>query len=216
MARELDVATVRGWLLKRPRPQIINLTLADGEPKELQRAEGGSWQEVAESICALDPLLIEALDAKGKSLRAVKAHELANELRARDNERVAPPAALHTDPETARLCYMADLLHRAYQHATDVAFDKVTACYDTSFTKLVELVERIDQRSDALEKRLERTELRWRQEVNERLEERIEAAEAAAEAAKEGQGDLGSQILGSFMGGVGAGQSEAKPNGKGD
>jgi hypothetical protein len=121
---------------------------------------------------------------------------------------VPPPPAIHTDPETARLCYVADLLHRSYQHATDVAFERMASAYEAAFARLVDLVEKIGERSDAIERRLERTETQYRREVNDRLEEALERAQ------EQGEGGV-ADFLQNFMGGIQMGRASAVPtNGK--
>lgn len=215
MAHDVDVATLRAWLLKRPRPEVLRLTCEDGEQRDLSRTEGASWQEVAQSIAALDPVLIEAINAAGKSLRAIRADELERGGRQRDNERVPPPPAIHSDPETARLCYMADLLHRAYQHSTDVAFEKVANAYDQAFQRLVDITERMDARSEAIEKRLERAESAYRRELQDRLDEKLEAVEQAAQANGGGDGIVQNFVSG-LISGQAMGAGAPKPNGKGD
>ena len=197
-----DVPALRSWCMKRPRPDGVRLGFSDGTDKYLPRTNEQSWQEIAETIAALGPSLIECVKADGTVIRAKQADDMGREDRARDNGRVPLPTALHSDPETARLCYTADLLHRAYQHATDVAFDKVLAAYDTSFARLVDLVEKIGERSDAIERRLERTETAYRREVNERLEDALERAQ---------EGDNGGLVetLQNFVGGIQMGKAAA-------
>lgn len=202
-----DVAGLRSWCMKRPRPDGVRLSFSDGTDKYLPRTNEQSWQEIAETIAALEPTLIECVKTDGTVIRATKSDEMGKEDRARDNGRVPLPTALHSDPETARLCYTADLLHRAYQHATDVAFDKVTAAYDTGFARLIDLVEKIGERSDAIERRLERAETAYRREVNERLEEALAAAQ------EQGQGGV-ADFLQNFMGGIAMGNAAAPTNGK--
>lgn len=202
-----DGPAVRHWCMKRPRPDGIRLTFADGQDKYLPRTNEQSWQEIADTVCALEPTLIEAVKSDGTVIRAMKTEDVGKEDRARDNARVPVPSALHSDPETARLCYMADLLHRAYQHSTDVAFEKVTSAYDTGFARLIDLVERIGERSDAIERRLERAETNYRREVNERLEEALERAQ------EQGEGGV-ADFLQNFMGGIAMGKAATPGNGK--
>jgi hypothetical protein len=200
----IEVPVLRLWCMKRPRPEAIRLYFEDGETKTIPRQGEQSWQEMSESIAALDPVMVEALGKDGVLLRACKSGDLAREDRTRDNRRVEAPPALHADPETARLCFMSDLLHRAYQHSTDVAFERVAGAYDAAFSRLVELVEKVGDRSDAIEKRLERTELEYRREMQDRVDE---ALDKAAEQAGSGDGLAG--LLSQFAGGLTLGQQTA-------
>jgi hypothetical protein len=208
----IQPSVLRSWLMKRPRPAMLRLHLSDDVTQEMARAEGQSWQDMADSIAAMDPIVVEVLDKDNKLLRAIKPQEEdANGGRVRDNRSVVVPPALQTDPETARICFLADLLHRAYQHSTDVAF-----------TKLVELVDRIDARSTAIETRLERTERAYQQSLQAQIDDAFDRAEeaGAAAAAAGGEGDFESMMVKSFMGGMQTGRAEkgkppAKPsNGK--
>lgn len=204
---DIDIGGLRQWLMKRPRPDALRLTFQDGDVKLLPRADQ-PWQELAETVVALEPTLVECCDKEKTVIRAIKGADLGKFERERDNSRVQPPAPLHSDPETARMCYVADLVHRAYQHATDVAFEKVAGAYDTAFARLIDLTERIDARADNMERRLERAEALYRREANERLQEAIERAEE--EGGAEGFGGL----VKSFLGGMEMGSS-APTNGKG-
>ncbi len=197
-----DGPAIRSWCMKRPRPDGIRLSFSDGQDKYLPRTNEQSWQEIADTVCALEPVLLEAVKADGTVIRAMKTAESEKPDRARDNARVPVPAVLHNDPETARLCYTADLLHRAYQHSTDVAFEQVSTAYSAAFLALTDLVEKIGERSDAIEKRLERAETNYRREVNERLEEALERAQ------EQGDGGL-VETLQNFVGGLQMGKAAA-------
>lgn len=203
----IDPKALRIWCMKRPRPDALHLSFDDGEEKTIPRQEAQSWVEMAQSVSALEPLLIEALAKDGSVLRAIKTEDVSAEPRVRDNARVPAPPALHADPETARICYTADLLHRAYQHSTDVAFEKVCSAYDAAFSRLVEIVEKVNERSDVIERRLERAETAYRNEVQDRIDEALDAA-----AQKAGSSDGLSGLLESFVSGLQlAGKSDKKP-----
>jgi hypothetical protein len=147
----MNALAIRRFLLRQPRPARLRLTLSTGDVQEMNFAGASKlqaeWSKVAESIAAIGPELIEVLTAEGSLARAVRP---AAEPSASDSG-PDPPKVLSDDPETARLTHFANLIHRAYEHSTVVAFGK-----------LVELVERIDARSDSIEQRLERTESAYR------------------------------------------------------
>lgn len=190
-AREL-----RNWCIRRPQPAVLRLTLETGDVQEVHWRKGVSWAELAESAAALAPLVVEALDAKGNLIRAMRADQVEP---VRDNKSVDVPTSLSTDPETQRLCFVANLLHRAYQHSTDVAF-----------TKLVELVERIDNRSDAIETRLERTERNYFAVLQQRIDEAFDRVEEERERARketDEDGGVLKELVTEFAGGVAAGKA---------
>jgi hypothetical protein len=210
--------------MKRPRPAMLRLHLADDVVQEMARAEGQSWQDMADSIAAMEPLVVEVIDKDGKLLRAIKPQEEDQDgRRVRDNRQVPLPPALHTDPETARICFTADLLHRAYQHATDVSFEQCQKAYSEAFGRLIDLVERIDSRSTAIETRLERTERAYQRSLQDQIDDAFDRAEeaGAAAAAASTEGDFETMMVKSFMGGMQTGRAEKnkppqppKPNGK--
>lgn len=160
---------------------------------------------VAESIAAIDPELVECLSADGSLIRAMRPGRPEDQL----SSPPEVPAALASDPHAAMICLFAQLLYRATEHSTEVAF-----------TKLVELVERMGERSDAIEKRLERTEAAYRREQAERIDDLWDRAEEMAQAGNgEGAKEM---ILRQFLGGMNAGRSArgaetnppaSKPNG---
>lgn len=193
----MNVRAIRGWLLQQPRPALIRLTTGDGEPQELK--PGRSFARTAESIEALNPELIEALDSNGKLLRATNLREPEHATQA-----AAVPAELTGDPQAAMLTHFSNLIARAYEHSTDVAFQK-----------LVEVVERIGDRADAIEQRLERAESAWRRAVREQIDDAFDRADEHAERAAEQQGDIGGELVKQFMGGALTSKppSTARPNG---
>jgi hypothetical protein len=196
----VNARTIRGWLLQRPKPSMLRLTTGDGEPQELRPAK--SFAKTAETIEALNPELIEALDDKGRLIRATSLREPES-----DTTPAVVPTSLSEDPETARLTHFANLIARAYEHSTDVAFQK-----------LVDVVERIGDRSEAIEQRLERAEAAWRREVNRQIDDAFDRAEEREERAAEAAApDLGTQLAQNFLGGaLGAGvrpPAKARPNG---
>lgn len=204
----MNVQNLRGWLLQLPKPALVRCTV-NGETEELK--PGKSWQRLAESIAALDPEQVTALDAEGKILRAVRMDDSD----ARRSDAAAVPEALKVDPQALMLTHFANLIHRAYEHSTE-----------TAFTKMVELVDRMNDRSQGIEERLERAEARSRRLQDEAVSDAYERAEELAAQAVAG-GDkeaLGLQMLNMFMQGRGgvapaaaaaAANGAAKPNGKG-
>jgi len=201
---------IRTWLMARPRPSMLRLTTGDGEPQDLR--PNRSFLKTAETIEAMNPDLIEAVDKDNNLLRAMNLHEPETDS---GGEHAKLPSGLEADPQALMLTHFADLVHRAYAHSTDVAF-----------TKMVELVERMGDRSDAIEQRLERSEAAHRRLVTEQVDDAFDRAEQIAEqAGQDAGGGMVEQMAGAFMqGAMGTGpaprggpvKAKGKPNGKAD
>ena len=169
---------IRKFLLRQPRAAVIRLTVR-GVPQEIKPTRGQNLSKVADTVYAVQPEVIELFDDDGKLLRAIRP-DIEHE---QSSEQPKPPQQLTNDPETARFTHVAALLAKAYEHATDVAFGK-----------LVELVERIDARTDSLEQRLERTESLYRRTLHEQLRDMQDEARAVLEQRGEEQEDGGTML----------------------
>lgn len=194
----MNANDLRGFLLQQPKPALIRCS-TDGEIEELK--PGKSWAKTAATIVALDPDQVLCYDAAGKLIRATKFEAEAEPRRA-SSPAPTLPDVIAQDPHAALLTHFSNLLHRAYEHSTQVAFDK-----------FVELVERMGDRSDSIEQRLERTEARARRLQDDQIEDAYARAEELAEQASAGQGDdaLKQHLMSSFL----AGQLQRGPtNGK--
>lgn len=195
----MNTQRIRGWLLQLPKPHKVRVT-GDGEPQLL--TPGRSYAKLADTIAALAPDLVECLDKDGNVIRA----ERLESEDARRSDAAAVPAALQADPQALMLTHFANLLHRAYEHSTEIAF-----------SKMVELVDKMNDRSDSIEQRLERTEAANRRLLQDAVDAEIERAHEQARQ-ENGEGDLGQQLLGGFMSGAMNGKTQAAktaPNGKG-
>lgn len=194
----MNAREIRMFLLKLPKPASVRVSGDNVETQTLNSAKNA--MRCAETIEALDVDLVECLDAKGALIRAMRLSD------DEEGQRAAIPAVLSADPETARLTHFANLLAHAYEHSTDIAFQK-----------LVEIVERMGDRSDAIEQRLERAEARARRLADEQIEDAFERAEELAEtkvAEAAANGGLGDQIVTSFLAGkLQGGAAALKPNG---
>lgn len=191
---------IRGFLLQLPKPALVRVTTGEGETEEL-KPNGRTYQKLATSIEALDPQLIQCFDSDGKLLRAMRC----DDSEARRSDAAAVPAALVSDPETARLTHFANLLHRAYEHSTEVAF-----------TKLAEIVDRMNERSESIEQRLERAEAHNRRLINDQIQDAFDRAAEMAEQAQQQEGSgFEQQMQSAFMSGLLTKQpaATAKPNG---
>lgn len=193
----MNASRIRGWLLQVPKPSAVRVT-GDGEPQTLK--PGRSYAKLAETIVALGVDLVEALDKDGNVIRATRFQ--ADE--AHRSDAAAIPAGLEKDPNALMLTHLANLIHRAYEHSSEVAF-----------TKLVELVDKMNDRADGIEARLERAESRNRALLQDQVDAELQRAEEVAAAA--GGEDLGQQLMGGFLSGAMTKPQAAKPaaNGKG-
>jgi hypothetical protein len=193
----MNAGAIRAFLIQQPPLTSIRLTDANGDTSLIEPGKR-SKAKVAETIAAMAPDLIECLDKDGNLLRATRPEST---MPARGATAPALPPELQRDPESLRLTHFANLVHRAYEHATDIAF-----------AKLVELVERMDQRSESIEQRLERAEAGMRREQRERLDDMWDRVAEAAERAE--SGDSRDQIVTGLLQGALAGKAQqAKPNG---
>lgn len=195
----MNATRIRGWLLQLPRPSFVRVT-GDGEPQTLK--PGRSFSKLADTIMALSPDLVEALDKDGAVIRATRMQ--AEE--AQRSDAAAVPEGLKADPQALMLTHFANLVHRAYEHSSEIAF-----------SKLVELVDKMNDRADGIEARLERAEARNRSLLQEAVDAELDRAQEVAAAATNGEGDLGQQLIGGFLSGAMNKQQTAKPaaNGKG-
>lgn len=174
----MDGKSLRFWCLHNPRPKMLRVHCADDSIQEITAPRPGqSWSQVANTIAALQPTLVEALDEKGVIIRATRAPEEEVEgAEKRIGADIDVPPVLSTDPETARVTHFANLLYRSHRFATEVAF-----------AKMVELFERMDARSTSIEQRLERSEANYRRALQQQVDDAFDqAADIAAAAQQQG------------------------------
>ncbi len=122
----MTVRDIRGWLLCQPHPSSLRILGADDAEHKFAIENGSSWVRVAESVHALQPVLLEALNAKGELIRATRPNEVDEE----EEEQTESFAV--SDPESQRLIVFAKLLADAYKHSNDVAFDKLASLFDAT------------------------------------------------------------------------------------
>lgn len=177
----MSLSRIRGFLLKVPKPSKIRVSSGDAEPQEIKPAR--SYARTAESIDALGVDLIECLDKDGVLLRALRLTDPESHR----SDAADVPKGIEVDPGALMLTHFANLLHRAYEHSTEIAF-----------TRLVELAERLSSHTESIEARLERTESLLRREQSDRLDD---AYERASEAIAKGDGSdpLVQQMMAAFM-----------------
>jgi hypothetical protein len=195
--------------MQQPRPHVVRVTTVDGAVHEVL-CSASPWTKVGETIAALRPEMLEALDAQNRMLRATRPNDPSSDWGNPEPRPERPPAPAPStpyipitalDPETQRFALVAQLLADAYKHSTDVAFNR-----------LVELVDAQNQRSESVERAREtlyRTHVR-------QLEE---ALKAAGQTPPDGDGDLLTGMVANFVGGMGGSQpapaAAGTTNGKG-
>lgn len=94
----------------------------NGQSHDIEVTAGANWARIADSILALTPDRIDALDVAGKLIRAVKPADVDAEEEVEADEGIP---VLANDPESIRLTTFARLLSEAYRHSTEVAFEKL-------------------------------------------------------------------------------------------
>jgi hypothetical protein len=194
----MNASRIRGFLIQQPKPHLVRVSSGDSEPQELK--PGRSYAKTAESIDALGCELVECLDSDGKLLRALRLGDVESTR----SDAAAIPVGLASDPHALMLTHFANLLHRAYEHSTEIAF-----------AKLVDLVERIGDRAESIEQRLERSEAANRRLAQEQVEDAIDRAQEAA-AKGDGGTDMLQQMAGAFLSGrAQTAVAKAPLNGKG-
>jgi hypothetical protein len=193
----MNAGKLRGFLLQLPRPAFVRVS-GDGEPQTLR--PGRSFQKLADTIVALAPELVECLDKEHGVLRATRL----DGAEARRSDAAEIPDGIKHDPMALMITHFANLLHRAYEHSTEVAFQR-----------LVDVTERMNDRSEAIEQRLERAESQNRRLLQDQVDDAFARAEEQAErAAAEGtEGDLVKNLAGAFLGGMGSRAPSPKTNG---
>lgn len=193
----MNAGRVRGFLIQLPKPAKIRVSSGDGEPQEIKPAR--SYARTAESIEALGVDLIECLDKDGVVLRALRLSEPDS----RRSDAADVPKGIEADPQALMLSHFANLLHRAYEHSTEIAF-----------TRLVELAERLSAHTESIEARLAHTESALRREQSDRIDEAYERAREAVEKGDTSDPIL-QQMMSAFMGARSQPQANGKANGKG-
>lgn len=191
----MNASRIRGWLLQLPKPSMIRVTIGDGDPVLLK--PGRSFVRTAESVVALSGELVECLDSAGVVLRALRLDTADS----RRSDAPEIPEAAKGDPQVAMFMLYANLLHRAYEHSTEVAFNK-----------MVELAEGQRAHTESIEARLERTESALRKNLAEQIDDAFEradelAARAEGENGEGGAAGLQNMIASQFL----AGAMSSKP-----
>jgi len=175
---------LRSWLMKHPRPSSLRLSSA-GESRILAVPAKVVWAELASSVAALAPELIEALDNSGTILRLVQPSAAID-----DSEFEPEPARtapISRDPSVANMHAIAEIIAGAYRHSTEIAF-----------ARMVDLFEAVNRRSESLERSLDLTHNMLRKAYESHAEAVMDAAADAAPTST----DPMAQMMQSFVSGA--------------
>jgi hypothetical protein len=180
----------RRFLMKQPRPTKVRIHVTDEPVREMALGPGQSWNQIADSIDAFRPRLIEALDAAGAVIRANNDEQLA------DAAEAAPEVDRGGDPEDptvpmqgdSQLETFARLLADAHRASGERSFEFV----QIAFQKIVEIANVQTVRLDKMQGVLDSMQRRYMQVVS-------GAIDGEQENAGNDQGALLAQMLAQFM-----------------
>ena len=112
---------IRSWLLQQPRGAVVRVTPADGgEPEVIKLTKRSNMARLSETIEALGPELLEMLDKDNNLIRASRDSQDSHR-----SDAAEIPAAIAADPQALQVTHFANLIHRAYEHSTEIAFNKL-------------------------------------------------------------------------------------------
>lgn len=193
----MNSTRIRNFLISQPKPAVVRV-FVDNEPQDI-KLSGRSYQKLAETIEAMDGEQLQCLDAEGKVLRAMRLDDAD----AKRSDAAEIPAGLAGDPHALMMTHFANLIHRAYEHSTEIAFNRMVDAFD-----------RINDRSAGIEQRLERAEALARRLRDDQVDDAFDRAEEIAAAAGEtGNAGFESQLAQAFLSGQ-MNRGQKKPNGK--
>lgn len=129
--------------MRKPRPALLRVVRPDGETTDITIAAVPDFARLGETIDALTPTRLEAFDEEESLLRAWK-HPGAGKAQG-----PLVPDILATDPETARWTHFANLIHRAYEHSTDVAFDRLVDMFERQMDQNARSLSRLEALENA-------------------------------------------------------------------
>lgn len=194
----MTATRIRNFLISLPKPATVRV-FVDGDQKDI-KAQGRSWMKIAETVAAMHGEQLQCLDSEGNVLRAMRL----DDEEAQRSEAAPIPAGLAADPHALMLTHFANLLHRAYEHSTELAFNKMVECFD-----------RVNDRSAGIEQRLERAEAMARRLREDQVQDAFERAEEiATQAGETGNDSFVNSLANAFVSGQMNRQATGKPNGK--
>jgi len=183
-----SVSSLRRWLRRSPQPRKLRV---DG--RKVDVADGGNcWAVTEETVLAMRPTRIEALDSNGTVLRAISLD--------RDDE----DAASTDEPKPAAYEDQLTRLARIISDAHDAGAKRHEAAYAIAFSKFAELVQILSVRLGGLENAWQKAMSATAQAQAERL-----IAEQLAAAS----GDGGDPVAPAILAMLGQAAAHASANG---
>lgn len=177
---------IRLWLLVHPRAVALRVT-SGGKQSTVAVSPGQSWAQVAASLEAMAPDLIETLDASGNVGRATRPADFEEEDDAEDAAPAPAPQAL--DGESARFTLVANLLAEAHR---------------SSFDALIQIVNAMAARAEAAERTAATYERQRRQDLEDREDDLRDKEDLV-------KSDPLREIASTFLGGMANGQGAPPP-----
>jgi hypothetical protein len=195
--------------MKQPRPVKVRVHVTGEPARELALGPGQSWNQIADSIDAFNPRLVEALDAAGATIRATNDEQRTAAAEA------APEVDLGGDPDDPTVAMQGDsqletfarLLADAHRSSSERSF----AFVEVAFNKIVEIANVQTVRLDKMQALVDSMQRRYLQAVA--------GAADGDEPPADGQAALLAQMAAQFLQGAamkGQGQgTNGAPHGNG-
>jgi hypothetical protein len=201
------VGDLGSWLRRNPQPVIVRAYTAEGV-KTIRKPSGVRiWREWTDTILALDPSKVEALDKEGNVLRACVLNE---------DDQVLGPAGQATpdagNKMQSTLVVLAQLLAESYTRAMN-AYDRgaemARAATEAQTAHQLEMMTLQMQRVTVLERFVTQSHMHAIAQIEEARELARERADVEAEGNGEGGGGLFEEMAAQFMPSLMAGQQAA-------
>jgi len=179
--------------MKQPRPVKVRVHVTGEPPREMSLGPGQSWNQIADSIDAFHPRLVEALDAAGGTIRATDDEQRAAAAEA------APANDEGGDPDDPTVPMQGDsqietfarLLADAHRSSSERSF----AFVEVAFNKIVEIANVQTVRLDKMQTLIDSMQRRYLQAV-------AAAGEGEEPGAEGGQAQLLAQMAAQFLQGA--------------
>lgn len=135
------VKRLRNFLMRTPRPVAARLYTDDGE-NDYQFAGVDNFANLADQFDSLEPTRIVVYDAEGKPMRAWRSDD-DKQPGEKSKGIIELPEGIKGNPEAAMLLHFGNLIARAYEHSTEVAFERLAMMLETVMEDQRERSERL-------------------------------------------------------------------------
>lgn len=153
----MSASSLLNWL-RRWKPHVVRLTLDDGEQRELQRpTQGrGAWTVLEEAIAKLQPALIEALGADGKTVINSRTLDTEDEVENDERGHGTTTEIQVTDPHAAVAVQIVErLLPKIAQmicESNDAACQRLAEAWTAGNKQQYDLIKMLSDRLQSVEK----------------------------------------------------------------